>query len=171
MFVNSCTVGYGANVTSETPSNLKLLLGGFAYFVTGVTKLTDLKGHHTVIKGDNINWQGDLISVIIGNGRQAGSGVIISHKGLLNDGFFEGMILPDFDFTNIMQFSRFFTDDKDTESEFVIDFQSSWLEIETDNNIQFNLDGEPIKGNLFQLKIVPQQIPFILPHTSQLLKP
>lgn len=170
VFINSCTGGYGAHVTNEASKELKSFLGKFAYFVKGITELADLKGHHSVIRGDSINWQGDLISVAIGNGRQAGGGMIISYNGLLNDGVFEGKILPDFQFSDIIQFSQILIDDKDIDSEYIIEFQSSWLEIETDDKIQFNLDGEPIEGNLFELKVLPQQIPFILPTTSRLLK-
>jgi lipid kinase YegS len=172
VFVNSCTGGYGTHVTTETSPKLKSLLGGFAYFVTGVTSLTDLKGLRAEIKGKDLNWEGDLISIVIGNGCQAGGGVIISSNALINDGLFEGIILPDFDFSDIFTITQVLTqDNKSAASEKLIEFRDSQLEIKTDSRIQFNLDGEPIKGSSFVLKVLPREVPFILPVTSKLIKP
>jgi diacylglycerol kinase family enzyme len=51
----------------------------------------------------------------------------------------------------------------------VVGARVSQLEIETDEALQINLDGEPITGTRFRFELLPQRLPMKLPADCPLL--
>jgi diacylglycerol kinase family enzyme len=56
---------------------LKKLLGGAAYFVTGLTKLGTFRPDAARFQGPDFEWNGSLTILAIGNARQAGGGNVL----------------------------------------------------------------------------------------------
>ena len=67
------TGGFGAYLTVATPNELKKLLGGAAYLLTGLTHFTSIRperGRQDDQTG--FAWEGAFLVLAVGNGRQAG---------------------------------------------------------------------------------------------------
>ncbi|MDF5463223.1 YegS/Rv2252/BmrU family lipid kinase, partial [Vibrio parahaemolyticus] len=73
-FINVATAGFGAEVTAETPVELKNFLGGGAYTLTGVIKALGFKPYDGTIKIEGGAYQGEMLLGAFCNGRLAGGG-------------------------------------------------------------------------------------------------
>ena len=165
-FINMATGGFGTRITTETPEKLKAALGGVSYVIHGLMRMDTLKPDRCEIKGENFHWQGDALVIGIGNGRQAGGGQQLCPDALINDGLlhlriFTGEeILPAL-FTTLTQ-----PDD----NPHVVDGKSAWFEVSAPHDITFNLDGEPLSGQHFSIKVLPAALQCRLPPDCPLLR-
>ncbi|WP_044173094.1 lipid kinase YegS [Phytobacter massiliensis] len=165
-FINMATGGFGTRITTETPEKLKAALGGVSYVIHGLMRMDTLKPDRCEIKGENFHWQGDALVIGIGNGRQAGGGQQLCPEALINDGllhlriFTGDEILPAL-FTTLTQ-----PDD----NPHVVDGKSAWFEVSAPHDITFNLDGEPLSGQHFSIKVLPAALQCRLPPDCPLLR-
>ena len=72
LFLNMATGGFGSQVTANTSEDLKKVLGAAAYLFTGLSRFSELQAASVELQGPGFDWQGDLLALGIGNGRQAG---------------------------------------------------------------------------------------------------
>ena len=74
-FVNVASGGFGAEVTTNTPPQLKKTIGGAAYAIMGIVTAANMTPHAcTVTLPDGDTKTGDVFVLTIGNGRQCGGG-------------------------------------------------------------------------------------------------
>lgn len=84
-FVNMATAGFGAEVTANTPVELKNFLGGGAYTITGVLKAINFKPYKVKMTTPTYH-KGEHNGVVaaVCNGRQAGGrtgvGAVCLHR-------------------------------------------------------------------------------------------
>lgn len=165
-FINMATGGFGTRITTETPEKLKAALGGVSYILHGLMRMDTVKPDRCEIKGENFHWQGDALVIGIGNGRQAGGGQQLCPQALINDGLLELRI-----FTGDEILPALFTTlTQPDDNPHVVDGKSSWFEISAPHDITFNLDGEPLKGQNFSIKILPNALNCRLPPDCPLLR-
>src|SRR5690606_38410136 len=93
--INLASGGFGTEVTVETDEGLKKLLGGLAYLVTGIARLGRIEPLAMRVHGPGFAWEGGLIALGVGNGRQAGSGQVLCPEALVNDGRLELTVIPE----------------------------------------------------------------------------
>ncbi len=93
-FLNVATGGFGTQVTVATPNELKRILGGAAYFITGLTHFNSIRPASGRLAGPGFDWQGAFLILAVGNGRQAGGGHPLCPEALLNDGLLDVRLLP-----------------------------------------------------------------------------
>ena len=92
---NLASGGFGTEVTVETDEGLKKMLGGLAYLITGIARLGRIDPLQARLRGPDFAWEGDLIALGIGNGRQAGGGQALCPDALVDDGQLDLTIVPD----------------------------------------------------------------------------
>ena len=81
------TAGFGAQITAETPVELKNFLGGGAYTLTGVLKAMNFVPYSsTIITPKNSFPKHNFVAGAICNGKQAGGGQVLAPRALINDG-------------------------------------------------------------------------------------
>lgn len=163
-FINLASGGYGAEVTTETPVETKHLLGGFAYFLTGLSNIFNLSAKEAHVATPDLDWNGALLALTVGNGRQAGGGIKACPQALLNDGLFDVLIIPEVQPEELLLLFRdFIRLGKPVDRQYVQYLKAPWLSIDSENDIQVNLDGEPTKSNRFHFELIPAAVPFFLP--------
>ncbi|WP_372867827.1 lipid kinase YegS, partial [Pseudomonas sp.] len=86
LFLNMATGGFGSNVTANTSEDLKRLLGGAAYFLTGLSRFAEVRSAFGRFTGPDFLWEGEFIAMGIGNGQQAGGGHVLCPDARVNDG-------------------------------------------------------------------------------------
>src|SRR6218665_490016 len=94
LFLNMATGGFGSKITVNTPEELKRVLGGAAYFLTGLTRFSDVHAAFGRFTGPDFSWEGDFLALGIGNGRQAGGGHVLCPQAVVNDGLLDICIVP-----------------------------------------------------------------------------
>lgn len=164
-FINMATGGFGTRITTETPEKLKAALGGVSYFIHGLLRLDTLKADSCEIKGPDFSWQGDALVIGIGNGRQAGGGQQICPDALINDGLLQLRLLTSEEL--LPSFLRSLINNEENKN--IVSASLPWLEINAPHDMTFNLDGEPLTGKQFRIKVLPNAIQCRLPPNCELL--
>lgn len=158
----------GTRVTVETPPELKQVLGAAAYFLTGLRLATDLQALHARVVAPEWAWEDAFYALAVGNGRQAGGGFQICPRALLDDGLLDVFIIPEIPRAQLLALLRDLRRGTHSDYAHVIYRQVPELTIESDEQLQVNLDGEPVCGNAFCFQTVPRRIAFYLPPTAPL---
>jgi len=163
-FINVASGGVGAEITSETSEEIKRLLGGLAYFVTGVASAGSIAPRWAAIRAPDFEWSGNVIALTAANGTQAGGGFKVGPEARLNDRLLDIMVIPEHTPDLILPVLHELMEDPATvQREHVIYKQVPWLEVEVPSGFQVNVDGEPISGESFRFEILKRQVPFHLP--------
>jgi len=159
VFVNMATGGFGTQVTAQTDPNLKRILGGAAYLFTGLQRFSELAACEGRIEAEDFTWEGAFLALAIGNGQRAGGGIPLCPRAKLDDGFLDLTILPFPTSGKVIDLLNMLLD-SGTEglSSTVIQRKSRKIAIETQETVQFNLDGEPMNGKSWQIGIRHHQI-------------
>ncbi len=164
-FINMATGGFGARITTETPAKLKAILGGFSYFLHGLLRLDRLHADRIEVRCEHFRWQGEAITIAIGNGRQAGGGHVLCPDALLDDKAMNLTIMTrQHALTALL--GRVFRTLKNKNR---VQAKGTSLTLRSPHTMVFNLDGEPFHGNEFHFQLMPQSVCLLLPKNSPLL--
>lgn len=169
-FMNLASGGFGAQITTATPDELKRALGGLAYLITGMSKFTSIAAVEGHIRAPDFDWQGAFMVLGVGNGRQAGGGHELCPDALLDDGLLDLNLLPKSDqqtLTDTLQY--FMLNDGSVLQRQMIHRHVPWLEIEAEQEMNINIDGEPVSGNQFRFEVHPGALKMHLPRKAPLL--
>ena len=155
VFLSSLAVGIFAETSFETNSDLKEWLGPLAYYLQGITKLSNIKADRFVIKTESEIIEETAYMVLVLNGNNVGSMTgILDDQVDLKDGLFEIIIVKEvqnpIDIANLLvQVAR---GEDFTKNSFIRVVKASTFEIDSNNrNLAVSLDGE--KGPSLPLKV------------------
>lgn len=170
---NLASGGFGTKVTVDTDEGLKKMLGGLAYLITGIAKLGRIEPMTARVRGPEFDWQGDFIALGIGNGRQAGGGQALCPDALVDDGLLDLTIVPELSGEVAATVGTLVKDGKHAALDRVATrARLPWVELEADQPLILNLDGEPVQSRRFRVGCVPGRIRMHLPMACPLrLKP
>ncbi len=161
-FINVATGGIGAQITAETPPELKNFLGGGAYTLSAVMKALSFEHSHGKMISENGELEGAFIASALCNGRQAGGGQVLSPNAYINDGLLDAVIILEFSLVDVAQVVSELLDPT-IKGEFVKRFQTTWVESIPKNMRFVNLDGEPYEAEKIHFEILPKEIEMVLP--------
>lgn len=170
-FLNMATGGFGTEVTTQTSEDLKGMLGGAAYLLTGLTRFSEIQAAEGSFRGDDFEWQGEFLALGLGNGRQAGGGQRLCPDALINDGLLDVAILPaQMDLLAGVRelFDSEARKNPELEGLFVRTRLSS-LQVKTPSPMNLNLDGEPVQSTEFNITVIRDRLKLHLPSDSPLL--
>ena len=169
VFINVASGGFGAEVTADTSPELKRAIGGGAYALTALVMTLKARPYHGRLITPDKTYEGAMIMMAVGNGRQAGGGTHITPHAVINDGLLDVMVVPDHESHRIPHLLAALTELKLGSTEHFHYLRCAHLTIESDDELQFNLDGEPVRGKHFEFKVLPACLALCLPHDSSLL--
>lgn len=162
--------GFGTQVTVETHAGLKKVLGGLAYFITGLSRLGRIEPLEARITGPDFAWQGGFIALGIGNGRQAGGGQALCPDACIDDGLIDVTIVPELEGELLNTLRTALTEGKVAALDQVaVRTQLTGLVVESDTPLVLNLDGEPARARRFAITCEPRRLRLHLPKDCPLL--
>jgi diacylglycerol kinase family enzyme len=95
IFLNMATGGFGSSVTANTLEELKRVLGGAAYLLTGlVIRFAEVQSLFGRFTGADFQWQGEFLALGIGNSRHVGGGHVLCPQARINEGLLDVCIVP-----------------------------------------------------------------------------
>lgn len=170
---NLASGGFGTEVTVETDEGLKKMLGGLAYLITGIARLGRIDPLQARLRGPDFAWEGDLIALGIGNGRQAGGGQALCPDALVDDGQLDLTIVPDLSGDVAATVGTLIKEGKHAALDRVATrVRLPWVELASDEPLTLNLDGEPVASRRFRVDCVAGRVRMHLPLACPLrLKP
>lgn len=167
LFLNMATGGFGSQVTANTSDDLKKVLGGAAYLFTGLSRFAELRPAYGRLSGPDFEWEGQLLALGIGNGRQAGGGHVLCPEALADDGLLDVSILPAP--TEVFGTLRDLLAGGLGVDNLFVRTRLPWVEIHSAEGLDINLDGEPLKGDSLRFNARPKALSVHLPRHSPLL--
>lgn len=170
LFLNMATGGFGSKITANTSEDLKKLLGGAAYLLTGLTRFPEVHSAFGRFSGPDFSWEGDFLALGIGNGRQAGGGHVLCPQAMANDGLLDICIVPapqDVVGTLGTLLSGGILGLESVS----VHARLPWVEVEAAEGLDINLDGEPLEGTKLRFSARPAALRVHLPADSPLLHP
>ncbi|MBB1520757.1 lipid kinase YegS [Aquipseudomonas guryensis] len=169
LFLNMATGGFGSKITANTSEDLKKLLGGAAYFLTGLTRFSEVHSAFGRFQGPDFSWEGEFLALGIGNGRQAGGGHLLCPQALVDDGLLDLCIVPapqDMVGTLGTLLSGGILGLESVS----VSARLPWVEVEAAEGLDINLDGEPLESRRLRFAARPGALRVHLPAGSPLLR-
>lgn len=167
LFLNMATGGFGSQVTANTSEDLKKVLGGAAYLFTGLSRFSELHAAKGVLHGPDFHWEGELLALGIGNGRQAGGGHLLCPEAVADDGLLDVSILPAP--TEVVSTLKELLSGGLGLDGLFIRVRLPWVEIQSAEGLDINLDGEPLQGTDLRFAARPAALRLHLPSDCPLL--
>jgi len=116
------------------------------------------------VHGPDFDWQGDFIALGIGNGRQAGGGQALCPDALVDDGLLDLTIVPELSGEVAATLGTLVKEGKHAALDRVATrTRLPWVELEADQPLTLNLDGEPVQSRRFRIECVPGRVRMHLP--------
>ncbi len=170
LFLNMVTGGFGSKITANTSEDLKKVLGGAAYFLTGLTHFAEVHSAMGSFRGPDFFWEGEFLALGIGNGRQAGGGHPLCPQAVLNDGLLDLCIIPapqDVVGTLTTLLSGGILGLEAVS----VSARLPWVDVEAAEGLDLNLDGEPLESSRLRVSARVGALRLHLPEDSPLLLP
>lgn len=163
-FLNVSTGGIGAEVTDETSDELKRLLGPIAYAVTGLRKFAALRPFRARFNaGAELLYEGEFLLFAVGNARRTGGGVRLTGAAELGDGLLDLCVVRGMSHLEFVRIAPQLRSGEHVEHPQVIYRQVSSVTVEATEEMQVNVDGEPLTGSLFEYGIAPGALELVTP--------
>lgn len=142
-FIYIAGFGIFTEVSYMTPQEKKNLLGHNAYMLEGVKSLMAVKTYHMRVVSDEIDMEGEFIFGMVTNTISVGGFKgLVDQNVSLNDGQFEVLLIrapkTPIEFSNIMTCLLL----KEEQNEYVFKFRTKSLKIESQEAVDWVLDGE-----------------------------
>ena len=163
LFVNVTSGGFGAEVTTNTPPQLKKALGGAAYSLMGIVTAAKMSPYKCRFTDASGNTQEGLVLVLaVGNGRQCGGGYQVTPQAVLDDGLLDVVVIHDADLPQLGLVLNELVDVANPENRFVTYRQLPAFQLESQTPLQLNLDGEPYRDTSFAFEVLPGALHFVV---------
>jgi diacylglycerol kinase family enzyme len=158
-FINVASAGFGAEITASTPIQLKKMLGGGAYSIMGLIKAMQLSPYfgRLVLPGGEVI-AGGMLFMAVGNNRLAGGGFNVAPLAKLDDGLLDLVVIRWEKGMNLAKLPAELEDPLNPANEILFYRQLPAFEIQSDEKLHCNLDGEPILKKKFRFKALPRKL-------------
>src|SRR5437660_8802889 len=167
-FLNAASIGFGAEITATTPPELKRVLGPAAYAVMGAILAMNVHHYRGRLTLPDREIAGSGPVAIIGNGRQAGGGAQVTPRARINDGLLDVLAVREIPALALLTAARELRE-LSPDGEYISYWQTPWAEVQTEEVIPVNLDGEPMQFSSVRYEAVPSAIRLIVPPNCPLL--
>ena len=142
-FVYVAAAGILADVSYDTPQDIKNVLGHSAYVIEVIRRLSEMKTFRVKLKGEGFEREKDCLLFLLLNSSQVGGFNVDNFvRSDISDGVFEAVMIERF--ANLIEaeqaLSAIFSGQQSGPGFEVI--RSDRFEIETDEGIRWTLDGE-----------------------------
>lgn len=167
-FVNVASGGFGAMITATTPVDVKRRLGGLAYTLSGLARISELHPTKAQISVDGSDmFETEITALIVGNSRFAGGGFDVAPLADVTDGLLDLAVVSRESLqkgaVTLLERAK---GDASTEA-FLQRFQCTSAVIETEEPFHMNLDGEPMVSTRFEVAVKPLALRFVPPRPVQ----
>lgn len=131
------------NLSHETPSKLKKVLGRPAYFIQGARMLPQIRHKQLVrIEYDDEVFEGDILLFFIANTNSIAGFEKLTPDAIINDGKFDLLIVKKLTVANFLRLLMLAVRGAHLKSRQLIYTKASRIKVETKVDMVLNLDGE-----------------------------
>jgi len=159
LYVNSLGVGFDGEVLGSI-NTARWLGGHLGYLWVVIRKIFSYKEPvFTITFGDKVIKEKFLL-VIINNSSRTGGGFMVSPEASITDGLADIVLCKPLSILKRFRWLPVIEKGQHLEKPFIIFSQQPQVKIECEKEISAALDGELIKGKLFEVKMLPGLLKF-----------
>ncbi|MGI8766162.1 MAG: diacylglycerol/lipid kinase family protein [Gemmatimonadaceae bacterium] len=166
-FLNVSTGGVAAEVTAETSTELKDMLGPLAYAITGVRKLSQLEPTAMRFNGPGFQLSCRCLLFAVGNARTTGGGSVLTPRASITDGLIDLCVVEDMPVTDLMPLLLKLRSGEHIGADGVHYVQLPELTIKAENAVSANVDGEPVSASHFDYRALARDLAIYLPYVPR----
>lgn len=141
LFVNACVGGFPVAMNEAVDQDMKSRLGPVAFWLSGAKVAVNLPRSTVTLNGIEVT---DCVAVGVGNGMTSGGGVKLWPQAVIDDGILDGCALSAADAAAAARLALKIRGGKHEDLDGVEVTRASRIEIESDPQIEINVDGELI---------------------------
>ncbi len=163
-FINISDIGIGGKVAEIVNNKSKGISPSLAYFKAIVQAFLTYQHQHVQVSGDDIHWEGKILSLVMANGRYFGGGMCIAPEADIYDGEASLVILG-----NVSLFDYFRNMGKVRRGEILAHPEAHYLSasacrvISHDAPCSIDMDGDLIGYTPLELKVKKGAIQMVVP--------
>ncbi|MDR6225790.1 diacylglycerol kinase [Desmospora profundinema] len=142
-FINVAAAGFLTEVTHQTPSRLKTVLGQFAYYAKGLEKLgTLLRPFRVRLESPQKIVEDEIYLIIVANSPSIGGFDQLAAQADIGDGLLDVLVVRKASLPELVHLVGSVLKGEHLDDERVLYFQTDRLEVISDKPMKLNLDGE-----------------------------
>ncbi len=157
-FVNVAAIGSVIDVSQKTDTTMKNALGIFAYYLRALSELHNLHPVTVTITTDERKFSEDIYFMVVLNGNSAGGFRKLGVQSSINDGVFDVIMFKETKFTDVPKLGIDILQGHHPDNDNVIYFQTSHLQIEAEEDLSTDVDGELGEPFPLDIRVVPECI-------------
>lgn len=159
--VNVAVAGFGGRVQHEVTPELKARWGPLAYLVGGVGAFEDGGRPATIQVDDGERTKIDLFNLAVANGRFAGGGYEAAPGASPRDGRMEVVVASPVDLRGLAVLASYVGMGRAPEHDAVTLRGATRFRIETDEPLDYSLDGEPHSARRADFQLLEGALPIV----------
>ncbi|WP_018923578.1 diacylglycerol kinase [Salsuginibacillus kocurii] len=141
-FMNIAAAGSLTELTYDTPSRLKTMMGHLAYYMKGFEKLRSLKPRTVHIEYDGKIFEGEIMMFLIANTNSVGGFEKLAPNASYNDGMFDMIIVKKTNLPEVVRLGMKALNGEHLEDERILYVQANRIKVSINSDMELNLDGE-----------------------------
>lgn len=158
-FINGVGIGFEGEV-AKALSGKKKRPGKTSFLMTILKKIFTYHSKNYYIKSDKQNLSGKKLLIDISNGRRAGGGFHIAPEAKADDGLFDIIIADALSPFQRLHYLPVIEKGKHLDLPFIYYFRTGKIIIESEEPVQYHLDGEYFEAKKLEIQIVPLALNF-----------
>ncbi|MEC2057876.1 diacylglycerol kinase family lipid kinase [Peribacillus psychrosaccharolyticus] len=162
-FMNVLAVGAVAEATYNVSVKQKTLLGPLAYLIEGGKALVKKTPFKLTVNHDLGKWQGEAYLMVAALTNSVGGFNAVAPDAQINDGKIHVLIIKDLSLPNIMKIIPSLLWGELKKHDQVEYFQTSLLDVSSDEELAVNIDGDEGVPLPFRARILNQHLNVIVP--------
>lgn len=140
-FVNVASTGLFTDISQKTDTNFKNMVGKLAYYIKGLETLPNFKKIKVALKSKEYTFDGDIYLILIFNGKTAGN-IPLARNANPQDGLLDVVMFKAMNVRKMIDLLVNTVKGEYLNSENVIYFKTNELYLETNDDIETDIDGE-----------------------------
>ena len=158
-FINVASLGFGAEITATTPTQLKKALGGAAYSLMGMVKAMNMSPYpgRVLIPGKQ-PIVGSILFAAVANNHFAGGGFDVAPLSKIDDGLLDLVAIRSDRRVNLRNIAKELENPMSPDNVHVTYRQLAEFTIKSEQKLHCNLDGEPIHKKTLHFSVLPKHL-------------
>ncbi|MBB6670133.1 diacylglycerol kinase [Cohnella nanjingensis] len=142
-FINIAGGGSLTQLSYEVPSKLKTMIGHLAYYIRGFEKIVSLRSFNMRIVAEGVGeFNDEYMLFLVANSNSVAGFEKLAPNASTGDGLFDVLLMRKCNLAEFIRIATLAMRGEHVNDSHITLFQTSKLEVLTDDGVQLNLDGE-----------------------------
>ncbi len=166
-FMNVASLGVLIDISQRTNMELKHNLGVLAYYLHGIAELPKVKPVNIQIHSEAMNYEGEILFMLVMNGKSAGGFHKLAPTASINDGLLDVFVFKKCPIYELAALLLAVINGEHINNTNVMHFKAQDLWVNTDGDVGTDLDGEGGTAFPLNIRIVPNRLKILTRHNSE----